>query len=106
MQRFLFTFSLFAVYFLVLCHFSSCDDIPRDNVLDPKNSNSYRDQMVSIEAFVNTNNDSLFNEYMLSALAIIEGRYPGKVNIAHFHRNTRDFQDDPDVLPENEFLYV
>jgi hypothetical protein len=107
MQRFLSTFRFIAVFFLVLCYFLSCDDLPRDNLLDPKNPNSYRDHMVSIEAFVNTNNDTLFNEYMLSALATIEERYPGEVNIAHYHRDTRDYEDSLAILPnpESEFLY-
>jgi hypothetical protein len=82
----------------------SCKDIPRDNVLDPKNPDSYRAQVISLEAFVNTENDQLYNEYMISALETVVDRYPGKVLIMYYHRNTTHFTDSL-AIPENEILY-
>jgi len=87
-----------------LAIFSACKDIPRDNLLDPKNPDSYRAQMISLEAFVNTENDQMYNEYMLSALKIIADRYPGKVVVAQYHRNTISYTDSL-AIPENETLY-
>lgn len=82
----------------------SCKDIVRDNVLDPKNPASYRPQITVIEAFVNTQNDAMYNENMLMALYEMEDRYPGKILIAEYHRNT-DFFEDSLSLPESENLY-
>jgi hypothetical protein len=82
----------------------SCKDIPRDNVLDPKNPDSYRAQVISLEAFVNTENDQMYNEYMLSALQTIVNRYPGKLILLQYHRNAISFPDSL-AIPENENLY-
>ncbi|MCK4754801.1 MAG: hypothetical protein KAS58_06175, partial [Calditrichia bacterium] len=71
----------------------SCKDIPRDNVLDPKNPDSYRAQVISLEAFVNTENDQMYNEYMLSALQTIVNRYPGKLILLQYHRKAISFPD-------------
>jgi hypothetical protein len=84
---------------------SFCTDIPRDNLLDPKNPDSYRDQIIFIEAFVNTKNDELYNEYMISALKIIKERYPGKIHVANYHRSTTEYPDTTLAIPENENLY-
>jgi hypothetical protein len=84
--------------------FISCKDIPRDNVLDPKNPDSYRAQVIALEAFVNTENDQMYNEYMLSALRTVVDRYPGKIVFMQYHRNTNYFTDSL-VIPENEILY-
>ena len=82
----------------------SCNDIPRDNVLDPKNPDSYRAQVIVLEAFVNTENDQMYNQYMLSALQTIIDRYPGKLVLMQYHRNTINFTDSL-AIPENELLY-
>jgi hypothetical protein len=96
-------FSLGAVIAFVVL-FASCKDIPRDNVLDPKNPESYRAQVIVLEAFVNTENDQMYNQYMISALQTIAGRYPGKIVFMEYHRNTTHFTDDL-AIPENEILY-
>ncbi len=83
---------------------SGCKDIPRDNVLDPKNPSSYRNWIIAIEAFVNTENDKLYNEYLITALNTISRRYPNNVTIAHYHRNVATFTDSLSI-PENEYIY-
>jgi hypothetical protein len=97
-------FKNFTISLLIGLILSFCNDIPRDNVLDPKNPDSYRDQIIFLEAFVNTENDEMYNEFMISALKIIKERYPGKIQFANYHRNTTDFSD---VLAnsQNENLY-
>ncbi len=90
--------------FLLAILFWSCDSIPRDNVLDPKNPDSIAPQKVMIEAFVNTGNPEYVNETALQALDSLAERYDGRVVIAEYHRNTRDFTD-PYNLEKNELLY-
>jgi len=104
MHRLLSVFRVCITLCFTLAIFSACKDIPRDNLLDPKNPDSYRAQMISFEAFVNTENEQMYNEYMLSALKTIVDRYPGKVVMAHYHRNTISYTDSL-TIPENETLY-
>jgi len=82
----------------------ACNDIPRDNLLDPKNPGSYRQAVIMIEAFVNTENDALYNENMISALNTLKMRYPSKLAVAHYHRNTTGFTDSL-MIPGVENLY-
>ena len=82
----------------------SCEDIPRDNPLDPKNPNSTRSRKILIEAFVNTNNPLPYNQFALTALDSLSQLHSNKVVILEYHRNTRDYTD-PYHLPENEALY-
>ncbi len=104
MQRSRYGFKLFLILYIVQAILISCNDIDRDNVLDPKNPESYRAQVISLEAFVNTENDQLFNEHMLQAMETILGRYPGKIILVQYHRNAIEFQDSLSI-PENENLY-
>ena len=97
-------FRVFIILSLASTMIISCKDIPRDNPLDPNNPDSYRGQMILLEAFVNTENDQSYNEYMLSAMETITNRYNGKVIIAQYHRNTISFADSL-TIPENETLY-
>ncbi len=104
MLQLLSIFRIFAVFCFSVIILISCKDIPRDNVLDPKNPDSYRAQVISLEAFVNTQNDTLYNEYMLSGLQTIVNRYPGKLTFAQYHRNAISFPDSL-AIRENENLY-
>lgn len=80
-------------------------NIPRDNVLDPKNPNSLRPRKITIEAFVNTNNPYPYNQYMLGALDSLLKLYHDRVVVAEYHRNTE--QDTSEFhLNENELLYL
>ncbi|MFN2128874.1 MAG: hypothetical protein ACK2TU_13525, partial [Anaerolineales bacterium] len=107
MHRFAYIFNQYLLFIPIVVMVFSCDDLPRDNLLDPKNPNSYRPQIVSLEAFVNTQNDADFNQYMLEALSIIEQRYPQKVAIAHYHRNVPDTTyEDSLAIQANEILYT
>jgi len=100
LSHFIFRHSLILFLFII----SACDDIERDNILDPKNPGSYRPLTTMIEAFVNTENDQLYNQYMISALNKIKEQYGQKVVIAHFHRNVGVFSDSL-ALRDNEILY-
>jgi len=91
------------IFSFFLCLYA-CKDIPHDNVLDPKNPSSYRDWIISIEAFVNTENDKSYNEYLIKALNTISSRYPENITIAHYHRNVATFLDSLSI-PDNEYLY-
>jgi len=82
----------------------SCGDIPRDNVLDPKNPDSMAPQKVMIEAFVNTNNSSSVNEYALQALDSLAVLYHDRIIIAEYHRNAGN-NSDPYHLVKNESIY-
>jgi hypothetical protein len=104
MHHLLFNFKYLYIIFIFLLGFSACKDIPRDNILDPKNPSSYRDWIISIEAFVNTENDKSYNEYLISALNTIYNRYPEKLTIVHYHRNVGTFIDSLSIT-ENEFIY-
>jgi len=86
--------------FLVLL---SCN-IHRDNILDPKNPNSYCPKKVMVEAFVNTENSFPYNEYMLSALDSLSKLYPDMLRIVEYHRNT-SHDTSSYHLTENELLY-
>jgi hypothetical protein len=104
MHRLQYGFKLFYILCISQVILVSCTDIDRDNVLDPKNPDSYRAQVISLEAFVNTENDQLYNEYMLQALETINDRYPGKIILMQYHRNATGFPDSL-TIPENENLY-
>lgn len=84
--------------------FFMCGDMPRDNVLDPKNPDSLALRKVMIEAFVNTNNPLGINEYALEALDSLSLLYGDRVMIAEYHRNTADYTD-PLHLEKNELMY-
>ena len=82
-------FKLLAVILIIV----NCKDFPRDNVLDPKNPNSYQSSVVLLEAFVNTNNPFTYNQWALEALDSIKSIYGLNVVIADYHRDTQEFTD-------------
>jgi hypothetical protein len=84
--------------------FNACQDIPRDNVLDPKNPESSTRQILAVEAFVNTNNELSYNQNMLNALDLLDEKYPDKLTIMQYHRHVGP---NLDSLHEdlNEILY-
>jgi len=93
-----FIVTLFPLLFLLRC------SIPRDNILDPQNPDSFKSHQIMIEAFVNTENPYLYNEYMLSALDSLLQLYKNQLVVVEYHRNTDDYQSDYH-LAENEILY-
>ena len=98
--------SVFKIIFTPICLilFISCNDIPRDNILDPKNPNSYRALIISLEAFVNTENDFQYNEHMLNALKTIVEKYPEKAVLLQYHRNTTNYTDSL-AIAANDIMY-
>ena len=82
----------------------SCKDIPRDNLLDPQNPDSYQGSTILLEAFVNTNNPYNYNQWALQALDSIAEIYGSRVVIAEYHRNTSQYTD-PLADPLFELLY-
>jgi len=104
MLRLKFDFKYLLGVLLTLFLIYACKDIPRDNILDPKNPSSYRNWVISIEAFVNTQNDQFYNEYLIKALNELSQRYPETITIAHYHRNVASFLDSLSI-PDNEFIY-
>lgn len=100
-------FKYFSHLILVLFVFVSCDDIDRDNVLDPKNPASERPQVIAVEAFVNTNNTipNPYNEHLLNALDQLESIYGDKITVAEFHRSILPDYPDTYSLNANEILY-
>ena len=97
--------------FLVLIVLSSCDDINRDNILDPKNPASERPQIITVEAFVNTTDSipNAFNEYLLDALDELESSYSDKILISVNNRRIKNnffygyFIKDIELLYETYF---
>jgi hypothetical protein len=86
-------FKLIIAIIFIYCGFYACKEIPRDNVLDPKNPDSQRAQIVAIEAFVNTNNEDNYNEVTLEALNQLQDKYPNKLTIVQYHRNVGEIED-------------
>jgi hypothetical protein len=82
----------------------ACGDVPRDNILDPRNPDSITAQKVMIEAFVNTSNPLSVNEYALQALDSLSSLYENRIIIAEYHRNTAEYSDDYHT-EKNELLY-
>ena len=78
--------------------------IPRDNILDPQNPDSYQSHQIMIEAFVNTENPYPYNEYILSALDSLLQLYGNQLVVVEYHRDTEDFESDYHLV-ENEILY-
>jgi hypothetical protein len=96
-------FKKIAVFSIPFLFILRCN-IPRDNILDPQNPDSYQSHRIMIEAFVNTENPYPYNGYMLSALDSLLQLYKNQLFIAEYHRDTEDYQSDYQLV-ENEILY-
>ncbi len=103
-RRLRFIFNLWI--FISLLVFS-CKDIPRDNLLDPKNPSGVRPQVIALESFVNTNESIPFdyNFQLLAALNQLENKYRDQIVILEYHRNVQNYLD-PFHAIENEALYT
>lgn len=88
MFRFLFSIILLFIIF-------GCDDIPRDNILDPKNPDGYTEPVVLIEAFVNTSPDipSDYNRWAVKGLNGVQNRFTDEVIIVEYHRGAIFYSD-------------
>lgn len=65
----------------------ACSDLPRDNVLDPKNEDSYQSPTIVVEAFVNVVYPNDWNRWALQSLLTIENTFGAEVIIAEYHRD-------------------
>jgi len=83
----------FGVPGLLLVLLLSCGDIPRDNPLDPKNSDSYTSPVVLLEAFVNYACPGDFSQWAVQSLQALEQTYPGRLIIAEYHRTVAEYTD-------------
>ncbi len=85
--------SVFKVLMAMLL-LSGCRDIPRDNILDPKNPDSYRESLLLVEAFVNTAKpDDPYNLWALAALDSLHKIYGSRIQIAEYHRDVPGYPD-------------
>lgn len=87
---FKYIFSILIIFFL-----TTCSDIPRDNLLDPKNPDGFTESVVLVEAFVNTS-EALSTEYSQWALEGINNaaNFIGhQVVIAEYHRDVHIYDD-------------
>lgn len=89
---------------LLILYSTGCEDIPRDNPLDPGNPDSYRQQIIAIEAFVNSG--SIYSAYAIRALDSLQQKYGDRITRADLHRNQPSGLQDPDHLDEVEFIYA
>jgi len=77
-------------YVLIAALLGGCDDLPRDNLLDPRNESSYGSSAILLEAFVNTYYTELeYNFWTLQALRQVESFYGQRVIIAEYHRDIK-----------------
>jgi len=83
-------FSLILVLFL-----SACKDIARDNVLDPKNPDSFSKQVILIEAFVNNTHPAAkdYSSWVVQGLTSLSATYGEDVVIAEYHRDLDGYDD-------------
>ncbi|MEJ2545154.1 MAG: hypothetical protein P8Y99_13890 [Calditrichaceae bacterium] len=77
--------SIFKLIVLIVL-FAACSEINRDNLLDPKNPDSYSETPILIEAFVNTAFE--YDLYALEALNKLEDQFGDEINfeIIEYHR--------------------
>ena len=80
-------FSRFGIY--------SCKDIPRDNILDPKNPSSKQDKVLLLEAFVNTSHHTPYNYYVLHAIETLsmDENLKDRLIFIEYHRDAIDSSD-------------
>jgi len=70
---------------------SACEDIPRDNVLDPKNPESFSKPVVLIEAFVNNTHPAAkeYSFWAIQGLVDLKETYADQIAIAEYHRDLK-----------------
>ncbi|APF18746.1 hypothetical protein Calab_3119 [Caldithrix abyssi DSM 13497] len=65
----------------------SCTDLERDNLLDPKNPDSYSQTVPLVEAFVNLAHPSPYNRWAVQSLNALTADFPLKMIVVHYHRD-------------------
>lgn len=83
-------FSVLLIFLVI-----GCEDIPRDNLLDPKNEDGYTESVVLIEAFVNLSAEILvdYNLWAVDGLDQVQTRFGEQVIIVEYHRNVSGYID-------------
>ncbi len=90
--------SKFICCFLGLLVVLACSDLKRDNLLDPKNPDSYSETVPLVEAFVNLAHPSPYNNWAVQSLNALAAQFGSKINIVEYHRDLQldsMFYDDP-----------
>ena len=83
---------LHTVLVAVLVFLSACEDLERNNPLDPRNPRSERNRLILVEAFVN--DGTPFSSHALKALDTLSSRTaPGQVVIVEHHLPHPNFAD-------------
>lgn len=97
----------------MLAILSGCQDLDRENPLDPKNPQSSRQPVFLIEAFINTSSqleaeNTFYNTWAVHALDSLHDLYGGQLIIAEYHRAVTDPKyADEFALPDRyEALYT
>ena len=92
---------LFSLLLLLLL--ANCSDIPRDNLLDPKNPDGFTDSVILIEAFVNTSSTipGGFSEMAEEGLNEVQDFYGSQVIIVAYHRDVQTYDDSLNTEASN-----
>lgn len=80
---------------LFILLFIACSDIPRDNLLDPKNPNGFTESVILLEAFVNTSDNlpSDYSDWAIEGLNNAADFMGEQVLVAEYHRDVQTFDD-------------
>ncbi len=103
--RFVFKTVVFLFLLIVL---ESCKDLPRDNLFDPQNPNSFTNTRVLVEAFVNTAHPSPYNTWALQSLHALQQKYPHEFILCEYHRDIQTdtaTYDDPYNTGDNQIVF-
>ncbi len=93
---------------LLLVGLMGCNDLPRDNVLDPKNPDSYSASYVLVEAFVNLANPAPYNKWALESLARLKQTYGASLIVCEYHRDILAdtiVYDDPYNVNDTQYIF-
>jgi len=88
----MFRYIFSALFFSI---FLTCSDIPRDNLLDPKNPDGFTESVVLVEAFVNTSDNipSNYSDWAIIGLNDAADFIGEQVLVAEYHRDVQSFDD-------------
>ncbi len=88
---------------LLLFVFAGCSDIPRNNLLDPKNPDGYDDSVILIEAFVNTSSaiPGGYSEMAEAGLDDVQSFYGNRVIVVEYHRDIQEYDDSLNTVATN-----
>jgi len=93
---------------LLLAGLMGCSDLPRDNVLDPKNPDSYSNSNVLVEAFVNLANPAPYNRWALESLTRLKQTCGAPLIVCEYHRDIlvdTMVYDDPYNADDTQYIF-